>query len=167
MAVDLRAAMRDFATGVCIATTYAGDPGERRHDAVTINSLTSISLDPPLVALSLRRESTFLADLLRAERWAISILDAGASDVARRFARDRAARSAEVEALHAAPGPRTGALVLDASTWLECALWDRFAIGDHTLVVGEVLATGGHAGPPLIFLHGRYHARPEPTTTAA
>jgi flavin reductase (DIM6/NTAB) family NADH-FMN oxidoreductase RutF len=49
-------------------------------------------------------------------------------------------------------------LVLDATSWLECILWGHFDIGDHTMVVGEVVATGIHPGSTLlIFLHGRYY----------
>jgi flavin reductase (DIM6/NTAB) family NADH-FMN oxidoreductase RutF len=70
--------------------------GDRRHDAV--NSLTSISLDPPLVSLRLRRGSGFLTDLLETRTWAVSILDATAGDVARLFAQDRATRAAAVDA---------------------------------------------------------------------
>lgn len=159
---DLRGAMRSFATGVCVATTYADRRGERRHDAVTINSLTSISLDPPLVSVSLRRESAFLADLLSTKRWAVSILDGADDDVARQFSHDRATRAAAIDGLCASPGPSTGALVLDVSSWLECVLWERFDIGDHTMVVGEVVGAGvQRSGCPLIFLHGRYHALPD------
>jgi flavin reductase len=156
---DLRAAMRNFATGVCIVTTFADGVDGRLHDAVTVNSLTSVSLDPPLVSLCLRRGSGFLADLLQTKVWAISILEGAAVDVARRLARDRASRAAAVAALQASPGPHTGALVLDTPSWLECVLWRSFDIGDHTMVVGDVLAAGAQGqGPPLIFLHGRYHA---------
>ncbi|WIV61893.1 flavin reductase family protein [Amycolatopsis nalaikhensis] len=70
--------MRTFATGVCVATTYRDTPGGRRHDAVTVNSLGSVSLDPPLVSLAFRKESAFLADLLATGRWVVSILPAGA-----------------------------------------------------------------------------------------
>jgi flavin reductase (DIM6/NTAB) family NADH-FMN oxidoreductase RutF len=156
---DLRSAMRNFATGVCVATTYADRADGRRHDAVTVNSLTSVSLDPPLVSLSLRRDSGFLSDLLETKMWAVSILGGGADDVARFFARDRASRSADIDALCASPGHHTGALVLDAPSWLECVLWGSFDIGDHTLVVGEVVAAGvKRRRPALVFLHGRYHA---------
>ena len=157
--VDVRSAMRNFATGVCVATTYADRVQGRRHDAVTVNSLTSVSLDPPLVSLCLRRDSGFLTDLLETKTWAVSILDGGAADVARRFAKDRATRAAAIDALCASPGHYTGALVLDAPSWLECVLWGSFDIGDHTMVVGEVVAAGGQQGRTLlIFLHGRYHA---------
>jgi flavin reductase (DIM6/NTAB) family NADH-FMN oxidoreductase RutF len=159
---DLRAAMRHFATGVCVATTYADRVDGRRHDAVTINSLTSVSLDPPLVSLCLRRESAFLADLLKTKIWAASILAGDADDVARRLAKDRATRAAAIEGLRASPGDYTGALVLDSASWLECVLWDSFDIGDHTMVVGEVVAAGAQRRrSPLIFLYGRYHALEE------
>lgn len=158
MPADLRGVMRNFATGVCVAATYSDQVDGRRHDAMTINSLTSVSLDPPLVSLCLRLGSGFLADLLATKKWAISILPGGAGDTARLLAQDRATRAAAVAMLPASPGWRTGALVLDSASWLECVLWDSFNVGDHTLVVGEVVAAKDHRrAPPLIFLHGRYH----------
>ena len=80
--VDLRSVMRNFATGVCVASTHDDCVNDRRHDAVTVNSLTSLSLDPPLVSLCLRRESTFLAGLLSSKKWAVSILDGEARELA-------------------------------------------------------------------------------------
>jgi flavin reductase (DIM6/NTAB) family NADH-FMN oxidoreductase RutF len=160
--LDLRRAMRNFATGVCIVTTYLDGPGGRQHDAVTVNSLTSVSLEPPLVSVCFRHGSRFLADLLVTRQWAVSILDAGSDDVARCFAGDRASRAAAVQTLSASPGEHTGALVLDAPSWLECTLREHFEVGDHTVVIGEVLAVGvQQRRPPLIFLHGRYHALDE------
>jgi flavin reductase (DIM6/NTAB) family NADH-FMN oxidoreductase RutF len=138
--------MRNFATGVCVVTTYVDRVDGRRHDAVTVNSLTSVSLEPPLVSLCLRRDSGFLTDLLKTKTWAVSILDGGADDVARLFAKDRATRAGAIDALCASPGHHTGALVLDAPSWLECVLWDSFDIGDHTMVVGEVVAAGVQQG---------------------
>jgi flavin reductase (DIM6/NTAB) family NADH-FMN oxidoreductase RutF len=158
MVLDLRGVMRHFATGVCVATTYTDGPDGRHHDAVTINSLTSVSLDPPLVSLCLRLGSTFLADLLATKRWAISILNGGDSDIAKLLAQDRPARAAAMGTLPASPGCHTAALVLDTASWLECVLWGSFDVGDHTLVIGEVVAAGiQQPGPLLIFLHGSYH----------
>lgn len=159
---DLRRVMRNFATGVCIATTYTDSPAGRVHDALTVNSLTSVSLAPPLVSICLRPGSAFLADLLVTGVWATSILDSGSDDLAALFAADRADRIAAIPTLSAVPGARTGALVLDAAGWLECALRDHRRVGDHTMVTGEVLAaSAGDRRPPLIFLHGRFHALEE------
>lgn len=72
----------------------------------------------------------------------LRILDGGCGDLARIFTQDRATRGAAIDSLGASPGHYTGALVLDAPSWLECGLWGHFDLGDHTVVVGEVLATG-------------------------
>ncbi|MEU4447008.1 flavin reductase family protein [Actinosynnema sp. NPDC050801] len=157
MPPDLRGAMRNLATGVCIATTYV-DRGDRRdHDAVTVNSVTSVSLDPPLVSLCLRLESRFLADLLTTKKWALSVLDGSAAAAARLCSGDRPSRVGALSSLCASPGRHTGALVLDAPSWLECELWDSFQLGDHTMVVGEVVAAGtGPRRVPLVYLRGHY-----------
>jgi flavin reductase (DIM6/NTAB) family NADH-FMN oxidoreductase RutF len=158
MPPNLRGVMRNFATGVCVATTYSDRVDGRHHDAVTINSLSSVSLEPPLVSLCLRLDSVFLTDLLATKKWAISILDSGARELAALFAKERAVRAPAVGALPATPGLHTGALVIDSASWLECVLWDSFDLGDHTLVVGEVVAVNERrSGPALVFLHGRYH----------
>ncbi|GAA3048366.1 flavin reductase family protein [Kitasatospora albolonga] len=168
MSPDLRGVMRDFATGVCVATTYADRDGTRRHDAVTLNSLTSVSLDPPLVSLSLHRESRFLGDLLQTKKWAVAILDGEAEPLARSLARGRPERQAVVAGLAARPGSETGALLLDAMAGLECVLRDSFEIGDHTMVIGEVVATaGGDHRPPLLFLHGGFRQLPPAPPSAA
>ena len=160
---DLRGVMRSFATGVCVASTYADRAGERHHDAVTINSLSSVSLDPPLVSVCLRIESLFLADLLATKKWAVSILPHGDREIARLLARERALRAGTVSALPASPGPRTGALVLGSASWLECALWATFELGDHKLVVGEVVAADSRRdGPPLLFVDGGYRIPADP-----
>jgi len=166
MRPDLRGTMRAFATGVCVASTYRDTPDGRRHNAVTVNSLGSISLDPPLVSLSFGRSSTFLADLLASGRWAVSILPAGERETAHRLARPSAVRAAHVADLRASPGDRTGALVLAGASWLECGLRDRFDLGDHTLVIGDVLAAGRDVRQPtLVFVHGEYHSVADPAIT--
>ena len=157
MHTELRNAMRNFATGVCIASTYRDESGEREHDAVTINSLTSVSLDPPLVSMSLRRDSSFLADLLTTKLWAVSILDIGADDIAKALAKDRTSRAITVDTMSASVGECTGALVVDSPSWLECELRQVVEAGDHVFVIGEVLVVGvQERRPPLIFLHGRF-----------
>jgi flavin reductase (DIM6/NTAB) family NADH-FMN oxidoreductase RutF len=159
MEADLRATMRTFATGVSVVTTYLDGPGGRTHDGVTVNSLTSVSLDPPLVAIGLRRTSSLLADLLRSKVFGVSILDVGAADVARTFAAGRAQRASALCALSTTIGEATGTLIIDSPGWLECAVHRHLDLGDHTLIVGRVLAAGTDGRrPPLVFLHGAYHA---------
>ncbi|MGL5824648.1 MAG: flavin reductase family protein [Nocardioides sp.] len=159
VASDLRGVMRNFATGVCVATTYSEHAGGRQHDAVTVNSLTSISLDPPLISLCLRLESAFGARLLSTKKWAVSILNSDEREIAGLLAKDQATRQSTVRELPASPGCHTGALVFDSASWLECVLWDSFDVGDHTLVVGQVVAMNERRhNPALVLLQGSYHA---------
>lgn len=161
MDVDLRGTMRYFATGVCVMTTYSDQASGRRHDGLTVNSLTSVSLDPPVVSVCLRRDSVFLADLLRTKVWALSILDVGAADIAAEFAKNRPAREIALRTVSATPGEHTGALVLDSPGWLECRLRLDLPVGDHIVAIGDVLATGTRRRrPPLVFLGGTYQAIP-------
>lgn len=159
---SLRAVMRAFATGVCVATTYRGGDAGRRHDAVTVNSLTSVSLEPPLVSLCLRHGSSFLADLLDTGKWALSILEGGEDAMAARFAAARPARTLALATLAASAGERTGALVLDGHAWLECELSDGIDIGDHMMLIGRVVSVSVTAQerPALVFVHGRYRSLP-------
>ncbi|MCW5254554.1 flavin reductase [Streptomyces sp. SHP 1-2] len=155
---DLRSVMRHFATGVCVVSTYSDAEPARRHNALTINSLTSLSLEPQLVSLSIRRDSTFLDDLMESGVWALSILDGGGEDLARIFARPAEERGKALRSLPAEPGAETGALVLDSAAWMECRYRDHLEAGDHLLVVGEVVGAGvRRSRSSLVFLHGAFH----------
>ncbi|MFC7485481.1 flavin reductase family protein [Knoellia sp. CPCC 206453] len=158
-AVGLRQVMRSFATGVCLATTFTDESDRRVHDAITVNSLTSVSLAPPLISVCLRNDSMFLADLIACQVWGVSILDLGGDDLAVRFSRDREERAEALAGAGLVPGPRTGALVKSGHSWMECELFRLVEAGDHTVVIGEVLNAESAIGrPPLLFLHGRFRA---------
>lgn len=134
---DLRAVMTEFATGVAVVTTH--------HDgvdhAVTINSLTSVSLDPPLVLICVGTGSRFAVPLRASGIWGISILAAGATDVAWHLAR-RGPRSAPpLEGIAHHTGTTGTALLDQALSWLECRTHEIHEAGDHLIVVGEVVST--------------------------
>jgi flavin reductase (DIM6/NTAB) family NADH-FMN oxidoreductase RutF len=155
----LRDVMRSFATGVCLATTYRETSEDRQHDALTVNSFTSVSLSPALVSICLRRDSLFLDDLKSSQVWGISILDVCGDDIARQFAQGRAARASALASLGLFPAPKTGCLVMSGRSWLECELYRCVDAGDHTVVIGEVLEAKAAVGrPPLIFLGGRFRS---------
>jgi len=168
MSGRLRAVMRNFATGVCVASTYRDEGALRRHDAITINSLTSVSLDPALISICLQNRSNFLADLLVTGKWALSILEGDEDVTAARLAKGRPIRSHAVAALAAAPGAHSGALILDEHASIECELWDSFDVGDHKMVIGRVLSINltAQERPPLAFLHGRYRSLQTRSTPA-
>ncbi|MCT6778263.1 flavin reductase family protein [Streptomyces rubiginosohelvolus] len=155
---ELRSVMRNFATGVCVVSTFTDAPSGRIHNALTVNSLTSLSLSPPLISISIRLESTFLDELMESGVWAVSVLDDGGEDLARIFARPEEERRRSLRSLPTEPGAATGAVVLDGAAWLECRYHQHVVTGDHVLVIGEVVGLGADSTrSPLVFLHGGFH----------
>jgi flavin reductase (DIM6/NTAB) family NADH-FMN oxidoreductase RutF len=149
---DLRSLMRLFPAGVSVVGADAH--GDRI--AVTMGSLISLSLDPPLVGISVGRDLA-LHELLRtAGAFGVSILRGDQADLAARFARgappiilwhDVALR----ESVTGAP------LLAEALAWIECRIWAEYDAGDHTLFVGEVVALDeGEPGSALVYREHGY-----------
>jgi len=144
--------MRRFPAGVAVVTVDVR--GERL--GLTVGSLVSLSLDPPLVGVSVRRDAA-LHELLRdAGEFGVSLLAAGQEGVAAHFARG----VPPIALWHgvAVRGDGHGAPLLEGALgWLRCRVRSECAAGDHTLFVGEVLSVeAGSAAQPLLYLDGRY-----------
>jgi flavin reductase (DIM6/NTAB) family NADH-FMN oxidoreductase RutF len=150
---ELRRLMRRFPSGVAVVTVGAG--GERV--GLTVGSLVSLSLDPPLVGVAISRQAA-LHELLRgAGAFAASLLAEGQADLAAHFARG-VPPIALWTGIAARPGGTTGAPLLDGALgWLECRTSAEHAAGDHTLFVGEVLSVEhGTPGRPLVYVDRAY-----------
>lgn len=145
-----RRAMSAFATGVAVVTARRADGG---ISGITVNSFTSVSLEPPLVLWCLGSESERYSHFAEAEIWGVTVLGAEAEALAVRFARAEreTAAAAEIEALAGAPVLR-GAGVAH----LACVTHARHIMGDHLLIVGEVKACRAMAGDGLGFFRGKY-----------
>ncbi len=163
---QLRATMGHFATGVTVVTAVDRDG---RPFGSTANAVSSVSLDPPLIMVSLRNESETLAVLLETGRFAVNVLHEGQEELASRFAK-RAADLWDGVRWGLRDG---GAPVLDgALATLECKVHDIADGGDHRIVVGRV-ADVEHPEdhvPPLVFYRGAYsrlvpERAPEPDVT--
>ena len=144
--VDLRRAASRFATGVALVTA----PGGR---ALVIDSFISASLDPPLVAFTPSRTSLTWRGMRRTGRFAVSVLDAAHGRGIRERARPGADRLAglDIELLDGVP------VVRDALATLICALEAEHPAGDHTIVLGRVLAVRqGDDRPPLVSFGGDF-----------
>jgi len=156
-----RDAMGLFATGVTLLTTRAPDGSDH---GITANSVTSVSLDPLLLLVCVEHASRLHAALLASGTWAVSVLGHDAEQLSRRLAR-RGHDTADVLAgVPHARGPETGALVLsDALSTFECRTAAAHPGGDHTALIGEVLAveTPRPDAPPLAWHRGRYTALAE------
>jgi flavin reductase (DIM6/NTAB) family NADH-FMN oxidoreductase RutF len=152
---DLRALMRRFPTGVAVVTVDV----EGEQLGLTVGSLVSLSLEPPLVGVAISRQAA-LHELLRAGgAFAASLLGAEQDGLARHFARG-VPPIALWYGIATRPGLATGApLIYGALGWLECRLAAEHPAGDHTFFVGEVLATElGAEGAPLVHHGGDFAA---------
>jgi flavin reductase (DIM6/NTAB) family NADH-FMN oxidoreductase RutF len=144
--------MRVFPAGVCVVGADAH--GDRI--AATIGSLVSLSLEPPLLGISVGRDLS-LHELLRsAGAFGVSILRGDQADLAAHFARG----APPIVLWHnvAIRDGVTGApLLADALAWIECQVWAEYAAGDHTFFVGEVVALEeGEPGPGLVYREHGY-----------
>jgi 3-hydroxy-9,10-secoandrosta-1,3,5(10)-triene-9,17-dione monooxygenase reductase component len=141
-----------FPTGIAVITARAAG-GELY--GVTINSFSSVSLDPPLVLFSLARGLHTLAALLSAGVFAIHFLREDQHQLSARF--DKALSSKWDDVQYRAGV--TGCPVLEpALALMECTLYAQYDGGDHVIIVGRVAHLEKEAGEnPLVFFRGRYH----------
>lgn len=154
-----RRAMGRFATGVTVATTFAG-----RHDhAMTANSLTSVSLEPVLLVLSVEQDARWHDAVLESGLWGISVLARSARATAEWLATPGRPLHGQLDRIPHHRGEVTGVALLDgALTALECQTHAVHPAGDHSLVVGEVVAvhTPEETEPALVHFRGRYAELP-------
>lgn len=155
-ATGLRTVMGRFATGVTVVSVG----GDAPH-AMTANSFTSVSLAPPMVLCCIARTARMHESVVAAGSFGVSVLGADQQEESRWFADwRRPAGTAQFDRFPHVRGRRSGApLLTEALAWLECSVRAVHEAGDHSVVVGEVLACGhgGEPGPALTFYAGSYH----------
>jgi flavin reductase (DIM6/NTAB) family NADH-FMN oxidoreductase RutF len=150
---ELREVMRRFPAPVAVVT--ASVEGERF--GLTVGSLVSLSLAPPLVGISIGKESSSHEPLRQAGGWAASLLTESQQPVAQHFARRGIPPVAMWTGVDVRDGTR-GPLVQGALAWLECRTVSEHDAGDHTIFVGEVESTElGANGPGLVYRDGGFH----------
>lgn len=149
----LRRAFGQFATGVCILG-LEGPEGERI--AVTVNSFTSVSLQPALLLVCLGHSLRSHDAISRAAGFGISVLAEGQDALSTRFAsRD----SKSWDGITPQRGARGGLLIPGAVAQFDCVRADLVVAGDHSLLIGQILDC--RTAPdlkPLIYFRGRYDA---------
>ncbi|MDI5963714.1 flavin reductase family protein [Streptantibioticus silvisoli] len=153
--------MSRLAGGVALVAAHDPDEGAAGEDVgMTATAFLSVSLTPPMVLISVRTGSR-MGDLLEGQPlWAVSVLAEGQRQTADRFAmRNRISDRLLFADLPHERGPRSGApLVTGALANVECRTASRVEAGDHTLVIGHVLAAHlpSPGARPLIHFKGRY-----------
>lgn len=130
---DLRAAFGQFPTGVCIVTLRTDDGG---WAGMTVNSFSSVSLDPPLIVWSLRRESGLREAFHAGAGFVVNVLADDGEDLARRFA-------APEPTSDALPSTQSagilGERLCDSLVSFDCRTRDIITAGDHEMLLGEVM----------------------------
>ena len=154
MAIDgreLRNAMGRFATGVCLITTVT-EEGEAL--ALTANSFSSVSLDPPLVLWSLQNGSDVYQSYAHPRYFAINVLAREQEAHSNQYARKGEHRLAPE---HFRQGAHGSPIIHDALASFECEVDATHEGGDHLIIVGRVLDMQVRAGgDPLLFYGGAY-----------
>lgn len=149
---DLLAVLRRHPSGVAVVTLNAA--GQRV--GLTVATLVSLSLDPPLVGVAIARHAALHELLREAGAFAVSLLEAGQEPLAEHFARG-VPPIGMWHGIAAADGELGAPLLEGALGWLECLLRDELPVGTHTFFVGEVVrAEAGRDAQPLVRLAGAF-----------
>ena len=145
--IAFRDCVGEFATGVTVLTAESdGEPA-----GMTLNSFTSVSLDPLLVLVSLGHGSRTLATTARSSRFVVSVLQRRQRLVAVDFAE----RGAPFPAQHVRRTHGGFLAVAEAAAVLCCRVVEMRRAGDHDLVIGVVVEIEHGGGEPLVFYRGR------------
>lgn len=155
MTPDPGRAFRDtvgrFATGVTIITVRAEDG---RPVGMTMNSFSSVSLDPPLVQFSVGKQAFGLEAYRQAKGFAVNVLARDQEALSNRFARPSVDKW---NGVRYTPGYEGAPLLEGTVAQLECAPWAVYEGGDHLIFVCRMVRFSDHASkPPLLFYGGRY-----------
>ena len=148
---QLRRAMRAWTTGVTVVTAIH----EGQQYGMTVNSFTSISLEPPLISVALRQLTHTHELVQKSGEFAITILASNQGGLSDRFA------GKIPEIVDRFEGVQTSRLLIDAPllkggiAYLNCRVVNSFPVGENTLFIAEVIAAKGEGeGDPLVY-HNR------------
>lgn len=143
---EFRNCMGRFATGVTVVTCKT----ENGYHGLTANSFTSVSLDPPIVLVSVDRK-TKAFEHMKNNAFTVNILNASQEDVAMHFA----GRPKEVPPFNWVEGEHAPRLEESLAS-IECKAWEEYDGGDHVLFVGEVEKFTYQDGDALTYYAGKF-----------
>ena len=152
MAIDSmlqRQVMGRFATGVTLLTTRF-DEGVL---GMTANAVMSLSLEPPLVVVSVDKKNSMHECLIQGKCFALNVLRADQEEISRRFA---ISGPKDFSGLRLTAAETGAPILVDAIAFVDCKLVEILSGGDHDMFVGEPVAGEVRDGEPLIFYGGEY-----------
>ena len=144
-----RQVLAHLPTGVTVIAAHGPD----NPIGMAANSVTSVSLDPPLILFCPAKSSTTWPKIRAAGSFCVNVMAGHHEEITRQFAAKEADRFSGVDFMHRQTGPA----LCDAVAWIECTLEDEHEGGDHTIVVGRVVAIEAASDvEPLVFFRGSY-----------
>ncbi|WP_406140087.1 flavin reductase family protein [Streptomyces sp. NBC_01089] len=146
---EFRSALGHFASGVTIVTAATAEGAV----GFTCQSFTSLSLEPPLVALAPGKSSTSWPHIREAGYFCVNVLAEAQEDTCLAFATSGADKFAGVDW---APGACGAPRLSGSLAHIECELTGAYDAGDHELVIGRVLDIDTRPGKPLLFYRGAF-----------
>ncbi|MEA2434849.1 MAG: hypothetical protein QOG54_2306 [Actinomycetota bacterium] len=146
---EYRRALRRFATGVTIVTVHSDDGPH----GMTASSFAAVSLEPPLILVSLEKSSRTRALILEGGTFAVNILGVGQESISREFA-TRGDKS--FENIPHELGVTRAPILAGSFAWIECTTKEWIDAGDHDVVIAEVIACDVGEGEPLVYYDRDY-----------
>ena len=146
-----RQVMGNFATGITVVTTRDANGNPY---GLTVNSFTSVSLDPVLVLVCLDNRLSGLDSFKNSKHFGVSILSDRQEDISRMFAKKDSERPSSIYF----EGKLGLPLIRQSLAVMECEVKNVYAGGDHQIFLGEVMAAEVlHPEGTLLYFRGKYH----------
>lgn len=147
---ELRNCFGKFATGITVITSNTKNG---KKIGLTVNSFSSLSIDPPMILWSLDNRSFNLEDLKEASHFAVNVLASDQMEISNNFA-SRA--EDKFDGIEIFDGKNGMPILKDTVAYLECKNVNQYPGGDHTIFVGEVVNFEISNKKPLLYANGQY-----------
>jgi flavin reductase (DIM6/NTAB) family NADH-FMN oxidoreductase RutF len=149
----LRHAMRAWTTGVAIVTSIYAD----QQYGMTINSFTSVSLEPPLICVTLKRLTHTHDLVVKSGMFSVTILTSAQKDLSDRFAGKLPNITDRFEGVQTETISLDSAVFKEGMAYFDCLVVSSMPVGENTLFVAEVVdARGEGGGEPLVYHNREY-----------
>lgn len=149
---QLRQVMGHFTTGVTIITTVNKDG---QMQGLTANAFTSVSLEPPLLLISVDKKAESWPAFEESKVFTVNILSDDQEVLSRKFA---VSGGDKFEGVAYRRGANGAAILEGALAYIECTLYAAYEGGDHSVYLGEIQEAEVREGKPLVFFRGGYRA---------
>ena len=146
---QFRKALGMYSTGIAVVTTTDNN---KKPIGMTVNSFTSVSLDPALILWSIDKKQPSYKFFLNSDGYAVNILSKEQLDLCNLFASPIDNKFKNVNWKVSQNG---FPLISDTLAWFDCIKWNDYPGGDHQILVGEVTSYGSVNSKPLIYWNGK------------